>query len=153
MKVILDLPEELAHDLTRRKRQSAAIVSAGLREVKATGRKQFNGLTSILEKLAALPAPREVLALHASRPLEKRIEELLEKNRNEGLTRQEQEEWSRYELVEHLVRIAKGNALAQLADASQKCAAGTSRRRFASLCGGERASDANTVWCLRLGCS
>ena len=120
MKVILDLPEELAHDLTRRKRQSAAIVSAGLREVKATGRKQFNGLTSILEKLAALPAPREVLALHASRPLEKRIEELLEKNRNEGLTRQEQEEWSRYELVEHLVRIAKGNALAQLADASQK---------------------------------
>ena len=120
MKVTLDLPEELAHDLSRRKRQSAAIVSAGLREVKAAGRKQFNGLTSVLEKLAELPTPQEVLALRASRPLQKRIEELLEKNRNEGLTRQEKEEWSRYELVEHLVRIAKGNALAQLAGAPGK---------------------------------
>lgn len=115
MKVTLDLPEPLALDLTRRKRQSAAIVSAGLREVCAgSGRAGFNGLAAVLEKLASLPSAKEVLALRASKALQDRIEELLEKNRNEGLNRSEQEEWERYELVEHLVRIAKVRALAQL---------------------------------------
>ena len=43
-----------------------------------------------------------------------RISELLRKNRQEGLTPEENAEWQRYETVEHLVRLAKARAAAKL---------------------------------------
>ena len=97
--------------------QSASIVAAGLREVKAPDREQFHGLTQVLEKLAELPSPQEVLALRPSGELQARISELLHKNREQGLTPAEETEWQRYEWVEHLVRMAKARALAKLAAA------------------------------------
>ena len=43
-----------------------------------------------------------------------RIQELLHKSQHEGLNASEASEWERYELVEHLVRIAKARAAAKL---------------------------------------
>ena len=114
MKVTLDLPDELAADLRQFADQSTAIVAAGLREIKAPVAGQFHGLAQVLEKLAALPSPQEVMALRPTPELNDRIRFLLQKNRDEGLTTQEKEEWERYETVEHLVRLAKGSAAARL---------------------------------------
>lgn len=114
MKVTLDLPDELAADLRQFEHQSATIVAAGLREIKAPGGGIFHGLSPVLEKLAELPSPQEVLALRPSPELQARITDLLRKNREEGLTPEENAEWQRYETVEHLVRLAKARAAAKL---------------------------------------
>ena len=114
MKVTLELPDDLAADLRQFEHQSASIIAAGLREVKAPGGGQFHGLAPVLEKLAELPSPLEVLALRPSTELQARISELLRKNREEGLTPEEDAEWQRYETVEHLVRLAKARAAARL---------------------------------------
>ncbi len=44
----------------------------------------------------------------------KKIDELLEKNRREGLSEAEEQTWASYEFVEHLVRIVKVKAKKQL---------------------------------------
>jgi hypothetical protein len=61
--------------------------------------------------LASLPTPEEILALRPGEQLQRRIERLLEKNREEGLTAAEEREWQHYQYLEHLVRIAKARAL------------------------------------------
>ena len=73
-----------------------------------------DGLSSVLEKLAALPTPQEVLALRPAAPLQERLEELLEKNRTTGLSANDQREWDQYQYVEHLVRLAKASAVRRL---------------------------------------
>lgn len=114
MKVILDLPDELAAELRPFEHQCASIVAAGLRELKASDGGQFHGLAPVLEKLAELPSPEEVRALRPSPELQARISELLVKNREAGLTPEEDAECQRYETVEHLVRLAKARAAAKL---------------------------------------
>lgn len=114
MKVTLDLPEELAAGLRHFESQSASIVAAGLREVNVPVAGQFQSLAQVLEKLAELPTPQEVLALRPSDELQARIGELLAKNRDTGLDAVEEAEWQRYETVEHLVRTAKARARARL---------------------------------------
>ena len=65
----------------------------------------------MLETLARLPAPEEILALRPATSVQDRIEELLDKIRNGGLSVEEQQEWERYEYIEHIVRIAKARAI------------------------------------------
>ena len=85
------------------------ILELGLREWLSTA-PGYGGLGDVLETLARLPSPEEVLALRPATPLQDRIEELLAKNRSEGLSAEEQREWERYEYIEHLVRLAKVRA-------------------------------------------
>ncbi len=54
------------------------------------------------------------MKLRPSQTLQTQISELLEKNRNEGLTDEEEEQWQRYEYLEHLVRLAKAEAMLKL---------------------------------------
>jgi hypothetical protein len=75
---------------------------------------QFHGLAQVIEKLAELPSPEEVLALRPSAALQARIDELLRKNREEGFTPEEEADWLRYETIEHLVRMAKARAAMKL---------------------------------------
>jgi hypothetical protein len=75
---------------------------------------QFSGAAEILELLATLPSPEEVLAIRASAALQDRVSALLEKNRTDGLSPAEEEEWQRYQYVEHLVQLAKARAALKL---------------------------------------
>ena len=81
-------------------------------------------LRSLLEKLDAPSSPEEILALRASPALQERIDTLLEKSKDEGLSTDERREWEQFCYVEHLVRMAKGNAAIELrkarADPSEK---------------------------------
>jgi hypothetical protein len=74
-------------------------------------------LSDVLEKLASLPTPEEILAFRPLAALEERIEELAEKSRSGRLSADEQRAWEQYQYVEHLVRMAKARAALKLKQA------------------------------------
>jgi hypothetical protein len=55
-----------------------------------------------------------ILALRPSASLQARIDALLEKNRNEGLSPTEKQEWEQYQYLKHLVRMTKSKAYSKL---------------------------------------
>ena len=114
MEITLNIPEELAVRLRHLEDRLPQILELGLREFNAGAQAGFEGMAEVVEKLAGLPGPGEVLALRPSEKLQARIEDLLEKNRTEGLQPEEEQEWTQYECLEHLVRLAKVNAARKL---------------------------------------
>lgn len=113
MQVTLTIPDELAARLQPMEARLPQILEVGMREWNASP-SAYEGLSGVLETLAQLPTPEEVLALRPSPTLQARIESLLEKNRTNGLRAEEQQEWQRYEYLEHVVRIAKARAAVKL---------------------------------------
>lgn len=63
--------------------------------------------------LAKLDPPK-VLALHPSEASQKRLSELLDKNRNEVLTQDDKYELDRLLALDHLIALAKAHARIQL---------------------------------------
>lgn len=114
MQVTIELPENLAVNLQSHKGKLSQIFELGLREFRASSSIGYKSVADVLEFFAGLPAPDEILALRPSAEMEAKIGELLEKNRGEGLSKTEEQTWASYEFVEHLVRIAKAKASAQL---------------------------------------
>jgi hypothetical protein len=114
MEITLNIPEELAVRLRHLEDRLPQILELGLREFNAGAQSGFEGTAEVVENLASLPAPEEVLALRPSEKLQARIDDLLEKNRTEGLQPEEEQEWTQYEYLEHLVRLAKANAARKL---------------------------------------
>jgi hypothetical protein len=112
--ITLKLPEELAARLRNHEDRLPEILERGLREIDAETQGGFTGAAEVLEFLAGLPSPREILELRPSDCFVRRVEELLEKNRSGGLNAQEEREWENYEFLEHLVRIAKIKAHTKL---------------------------------------
>ena len=109
MNLTLTIPEELATRLRGVEDRLPEILELGLREW-LSAPPNYSGLSDVLEILARLPSPEEVLALRPSAIVQSRVEELLEKNHHCGLSDDAQREWDRYEYVEHLVRMAKARA-------------------------------------------
>jgi hypothetical protein len=89
------------------------ILELGLRELHASP-PAFEGLGDVLETLASLPSPQEILALRPSPALQERISTLVEKQRKRSLSTEEARDWQTYQYIEHLVRIAKAKAALQL---------------------------------------
>lgn len=118
MKITLDISEELATQLQSIEEPLPKVLELGVRKVIDRSQIKFEGVAEVLEFFTQLPTPEEIIALQASESLQNRVRELLDKNRTVGLTEAEQVEWSQYEYVEHLVRIAKAKALAKLKSAS-----------------------------------
>lgn len=114
MELTIDLPENLAVRLNSNRGNLSRIVEAGLREVQANESTGYNSLSDVLEFLASLPAPKEILDLRPSKELENRVGEVLKKNREEGLDESDERFWASYEFIEHIVRIAKAAAKAKL---------------------------------------
>lgn len=110
MEITLTVSEDLASRLRPMEDQLPQILELGIRELNARQGGTFAGLAELLEKLVSLPSPEEILALRASPALQERIDTLLEKSKDEGLSADERREWDQFCYVEHLVRMAKGNA-------------------------------------------
>lgn len=115
MQMTLNIPEELATRLDPLEDKLPQILELGLRELNAIAQFGFEGAAEVLEFLAGLPTPQEIIALRPSDALQTRISTLLEKNRTEGLTNAEEQEWEQYQYLEHLVRLAKAKAHLKLA--------------------------------------
>jgi hypothetical protein len=115
MELTLNLPDSLALQLQSVSQEELQrVIEMGIRECSTPDPAEFRGLSEVLETLARLPSPEEVMALRPSPALEKRIGRLLEKNRTVGLNVDEEREWRHYEYVEHLVRMAKAQAALKL---------------------------------------
>jgi hypothetical protein len=114
MKLTLEIPDEIGQTLQPLEQELPQILLLGLQQFYAKPTQGLTGLTEVLEFLAKLPSPQEILELHLSPALQAEIENLLSKNRREGLNAQEQKLWQHYEFVEHLVRLAKAQALLKL---------------------------------------
>lgn len=113
MKVTLDLPDEWAECLPSKEAELAEIVAVGLRRRKGRA-KEIDHLADVVDTLAELPLPEEVLALRPSASLSERTNVLLEKKRNHNLTNDEAAEWDDIMRAEHLMRIAKAKAAIRL---------------------------------------
>lgn len=113
MQVTVDLPENLAVGLQSNDKRLKQIFELGLREYEASSAIGYKSVADVLEFFADLPTPAEILALRPSAELQTKINELLEKNRGDGLNEVEQQVWASYEFIEHLVRVAKSKALLQ----------------------------------------
>ncbi|WP_017302196.1 hypothetical protein [Nodosilinea nodulosa] len=114
MQITLDLPDDLAFQLGAVQNKLPEILKLGLRELNASPGEGFSGIADILEFLAELPTPDEILALRPTPELQTQISELLEKNRSNGLDADEERLWQSYEYLEHIVRMAKAKAYIKL---------------------------------------
>lgn len=111
--ITLDVSDELAVRLRSVEKRLPNILELGLRQFHAQSQIGFDGAAEVLELLASLPSPEAILAIRPSDAFQARIDFLLDKNREVGLTAEEDGEWEQYMYLEHLVRMAKGKALAQ----------------------------------------
>lgn len=114
MQITLELPDDLASELGSLADKLPQILQLGLRELNAGAQSGFTGAAEVLEFLATLPSPEAMIALRPSETLQSHINSLLEKYRTQGLTAEEEKIWQQYQYVEHLVRIAKAQALVKL---------------------------------------
>ncbi|QTA82384.1 Uncharacterized protein dnl_47590 [Desulfonema limicola] len=110
----ISIPEELANRLKPMQEQIPHILELGLRRFNASAQYAFEGADDVLEFLAGLPEPEDIMKLHPSESFQARISSLLEKNRDTGLSLQEEREWEKYQYLEHLVRMAKAKACIRL---------------------------------------
>ena len=70
MQIKVEVPDELALRLSSLQEQLPQILELGLREWNADAQSGFSGLTDVLEFLANLPSPEEILALKSSEALQ-----------------------------------------------------------------------------------
>jgi len=96
MPINLEIADDLATQLKPYQAELREILEFGIRERQARGEAGYSGLSGVLEKLASLPTPEEVLALRPALPLQERIDALLEKNRAAGFSLEDQREWDQY---------------------------------------------------------
>jgi hypothetical protein len=64
--ITLSVPDALASRIEAQRQQLPKILELGLRELDAHAQSEFEGAADILELLAALPSPEEVLNLRPS---------------------------------------------------------------------------------------
>ncbi len=114
MQITIDVPDDLASRLSPIQDKVPQILELGLREFNASAQAGLIGVAQVLEILAGLPSPEEVLALRPSEEMQGQLDELLAKSKDAGLSPGEELQWQQYEYVEHLVRMAKAQALLKL---------------------------------------
>ena len=120
MSMTVTITDDLAKKLKPYAAQFPEILEMGIRAWCARSEPGYSGVNDVLEKLAALPTPEEVLALRPTALLQDRLDALLEKNRTAGLSVHDQREWDQCAFLEHLVRLAKANAIRKIKHHSRR---------------------------------
>ena len=64
----------------------------------------------VINFIASGTSPETVIAFSPSAATQSRVSELLQKEKNEGLTSEEKSEFDHYMMIEHLMRLAKAKA-------------------------------------------
>ena len=114
MQITLDVSEELLTQLDPSQQQLSQALELGLHELKARPQEGFSGFAEVLEFLADLPTPEEILLLRPSESLQSQIDRLSDGYQAQTLTPQEQQLWQQYEYLEHIIRMAKAKAYLKL---------------------------------------
>jgi hypothetical protein len=116
--ITVSVPDDFASQVRAQEQQLPKILELGLRELNAAGQPGYDGAADVLELLAALPAPAEILKFRPSPRLAARVSELIGKSRDGEMTESDREDWEKYEYLEHLVRMAKAAAHLKLTRAA-----------------------------------
>ena len=114
MQIILDISEELINQTGSSEQHLSQALELGLHELKARPQEGFSGFSEVLEFLANLPTPEEILAMRPSKSLQTQIDRLSDGYQAQTLTPQEQQLWQQYEYLEHIIRMAKAKAYLKL---------------------------------------
>ena len=112
--ITIQVPNVLGQQLQRFREHLPEILERGLRDMLAERPGEFQDESAIMELLTSQPTPEQVLAIRPSPELQARVSELLDRNKEGELSRQEEAELERYLTLEHLVRLAKVYAYKQL---------------------------------------
>lgn len=119
--VTLDLPDELAGRLALVKERLPQVLAFALDMQDATAGKiaaldhRSPLVTEIVDFLASRPTYADIITFKVSLGLQARMEELLDRNREEGLTVHEQAELDTFQQANHLLILLKGRVRAALA--------------------------------------
>lgn len=113
MQITIDVPSQLGRKLARFQDRLPEVLEEGLRVVAAEN-VAYRDESELMAVLASQPSPEVLLAITPPPALQERMSELLAKSKVAGLDRSEEIELERYLLLEHLVRLAKAHAFAQL---------------------------------------
>jgi hypothetical protein len=115
--ITLEVPDELAVRLAPVRQKLPGLLSQALElevaetlaleEAAATNQPVFQ---ETLNFLTSRPTPQDILMFKASPTAQERLEELLDKNREEGLTEEEETELDVYEQVNDLMILLKAHA-------------------------------------------
>jgi hypothetical protein len=75
---------------------------------------EYNSVYDELAYFLASLSPRKILQYKVSPKAQTRVNELLLKNKAEGLSTEENEEMERYATLEYIIRLAKSKSLQQI---------------------------------------
>lgn len=114
MEITVDIPDPLLNRLNALEHSLPQVIELGLDELAARPQPGFSGFAEVLEFLANLPTPEEILTLRPSETLQAQIDQLAEKHKADALTSQEEQLWQQYEYLEHVVSMAKAKAYLKL---------------------------------------
>ncbi|MFM2431367.1 MAG: hypothetical protein RLZZ511_2580 [Cyanobacteriota bacterium] len=114
MQITLNIPEEVVTQLGALEQALPQALQIVLQELVARPQEGFNGFAEVLEFLANLPTPAEILALRPSPALQTQIDQLSTKYQNQSLAPEEAQLWKQYEYLEQVIRIAKAKAYLKL---------------------------------------
>jgi hypothetical protein len=112
--ITVEVPNELAPQLSQFRERIPEIIERGLRELAAEQATSFQDERQIIELLTSQPSPEQVLALQPSPEFQARVSELLTRSKASSLSTVEEVELDRYLTLEHWVRMAKANAYQKL---------------------------------------
>ena len=115
--ITLELPEDLAVRLDPLRDRLPELLSQLLDSESAEKKFMLSGtvmthpvLLELIDFLSARPTAKQVLTHKSSSAVQERLEELLDKNREAGLTAAEEEEMDAYRLVNHVMILLKARA-------------------------------------------
>jgi hypothetical protein len=128
--ITIDIPDDLAQRLQQFQTQLPQVLELGLQELETQQRStNFLDEQNIILLLASQPTPEQILTIRPSPEFQARVSDLLAQSKAGTLTAKGEAELERYLTLEHLVRLAKTHALAQLQNHEHLC---TSRSTQAS---------------------
>ena len=112
--ITLELPEELAVRLDPLRDRLPELLSQLLDSASAEKKLTLSGTSmthpvflELIDFPSTRPTANQVLAHKVSSAVQERLEELLDKNREQGLTAVEEEEMDAYRLVNHVMILLK----------------------------------------------
>lgn len=113
--ITIDISDDLAQRLQQFQAQLPQVLELGLQELQSQQRSaNFLDEQDIILLLASQPTPGQILAISPSPEFQARVSDLLAQSKAGTLAAKGEAELERYLTLEHLVRLAKTHALAQL---------------------------------------
>lgn len=114
--ITLEVPDELANRLTTAQKQLPQVLSIAL-DLMGTPEDSPSPILpnsplaiEVIDFLAGAPSLAEIITFKVSPKMQARFEELLDKNREEGLSQQEKAELETYQQVNHFFILLKARA-------------------------------------------